>query len=948
MLTGESDLVNEDELHQIKSSTDSVSSFTNSDSLSMSELENVYTSKSIATYVNDDERLIEEVTTSRSMDDRILLNSRSSQKMMKMKNLEKKKKNDDDDNDDDDDGKKRDGLLQWERFNQWIHSILNVHFHLETGQRVNSIHPSHQALSDMDKSNIAYLAFPDSNASSIGDTQYYFRMPFTSYGYDLRTNDSHDNSMEMRENIDYLINDKSRQKRSTTNPTNYIEAKYFDYNKKSSPLNLEAETSHIYGYVYFRQVRDKTIKRGYQQESLVLLSHLPFHNLFSHVLSIIAPYYFSYGITAIDSIIHLIDQWPSLTVNKRITLPIMGTVINTSMTSDHYEKENEKNENFDHEKSLEKEQILKMNKKHLKLFTNVNMSIDINLQSIHHFDASHSLLSLTNRLHILWQMVLVGEPILVFTSTPSTCSEIVQILIDIIRPIKSLSDYRPYFTVHDPDFHQLTTKRTNIYDAAPIIGVTNPLFLKCIKTFPNTLHVKRNQNDVRYQNKNSQLPLLPKQMSIKKNDGKLFTSVSSSVGTSPSILIPGQNNKKKNFLNQSGIKQLWNDINFQTQFKSFLDKDKELMRELEEKKLTHSTDQLALIIRQRYLLLTKNFLFPIEQYIATLLPWKRAFNPIERIVPKIKRFDNNDFFKHLSKYVHFSNLSLKGEWINFYKHFILTQNFCYWFEQRRKEIEIYLLTAYLNFLSDLDIKEFIEEKISSKSSNQQMESIMKGKKVRLNILKNFNIKNRNLNNNIGDNNNNDNEQSKNEDDYPKNRSFLLVRLIEVYLVILVELLKLNDMNRKKFLGQQQRQWNCMEIDVNSGNKNNDSVFSDNSENTNQLYYHSDGIGRSKDSISSTTFYEFLRIIIPNLKEDPSKISIDIPNYIPSLPSIFKKHRRTSSISSNTFNEFANHYRYQLKDEEKKNYFSTFIQKIRECIDMLEDEQKTVLLENYSN
>ena len=67
-------------------------------------------------------------------------------------------------------------VLPWDRFGAWIHSICVVTFDLELGQSIERIFPEHIVLSDIDKTNICYLAFPDSNSGLMGDSQFHFRI----------------------------------------------------------------------------------------------------------------------------------------------------------------------------------------------------------------------------------------------------------------------------------------------------------------------------------------------------------------------------------------------------------------------------------------------------------------------------------------------------------------------------------------------------------------------------------------------------------------------------------------------------------------------------------------------------------------------------------------------------------------------------------------------------
>ena len=47
----------------------------------------------------------------------------------------------------------------------------------------------------------------------------------------------------------------------------------------------QPDDSHYYGFVYFRQVKDTDIKRGYFQKSVVLLTRLPYITFFTFLVS---------------------------------------------------------------------------------------------------------------------------------------------------------------------------------------------------------------------------------------------------------------------------------------------------------------------------------------------------------------------------------------------------------------------------------------------------------------------------------------------------------------------------------------------------------------------------------------------------------------------------------------------------------------------------------------
>lgn len=143
-------------------------------------------------------------------------------------------------------------LLPWDRFSYWVHSILVVTFDIEMGQSLESIYPSanHVKLSSADKSNICYMSFPDSNSGVLGDTQYHFR-----YKQDL----VHFNANStVSSNLNNLA--LSSTSSCMSNKVNYDE-----YNRRTL-TGLEVDKNYMFGFVFFRQVKDKSLKRGYFQK----------------------------------------------------------------------------------------------------------------------------------------------------------------------------------------------------------------------------------------------------------------------------------------------------------------------------------------------------------------------------------------------------------------------------------------------------------------------------------------------------------------------------------------------------------------------------------------------------------------------------------------------------------------------------------------------------------
>jgi len=66
-------------------------------------------------------------------------------------------------------------------------------------------------------------------------------------------------------------------------------------------------------------------------------------------------------------------------------------------------------------------------------------------------------------------------------------SEAVLGVISLISPLEFSGDYRPYFTIYDPDYRLYQEEHEKKKIGNVILGVTNPLFLKVIIFFEISL-----------------------------------------------------------------------------------------------------------------------------------------------------------------------------------------------------------------------------------------------------------------------------------------------------------------------------------------------------------------------------------------------------------------------------------------------------------------------------
>uniref|UniRef100_A0A3Q2QZR5 DENN/MADD domain containing 6Aa n=1 Tax=Fundulus heteroclitus TaxID=8078 RepID=A0A3Q2QZR5_FUNHE len=489
-------------------------------------------------------------------------------------------------------------LLPWDRFSAWLHCICVVGFDLELGQAVE-VKP---------KTSICYLSFPDSNSGCLGDTQFCFRF------------------------------------RQGSNRKSSLGCFLENTDRDMLPLFLMFRliaVCHYYGYVYFRQVRDKSLKRGYFQKSLVLISKLPYVTFFHSLLKIMAPEYFEKQEPCLEAACNDVDRWPMPHPGRVLTLPIMGVVIKVTARLRFYSDQT-------------------------KIITGVasDSLVSIVLPTIHEVDLFRCFHPVFFHIQMLWELVLLGEALVVMAPSPAESSETVLALVSCISPLRYCSDFRPYFTIHDSEFKEYTTRT----QAPPsvILGVTNPFFAKTLQHWPHIIRI----GDMK------QAGEVAKQMKVKK---------------------------------LKNLKTLDSKPGVYTAYKPYLNKDEEIIKQLQKgvQQKRPSAAQNA-ILRRYFLELTQSFIIPLERYVASLMPLQKSISPWKS-PPQLRPFVQQDFMKTLEKAGPQLTSRLKGDWIGLYRHFLKSPNFDGWFRSRKREMTQKLEALHLEALCEEDLQQRIQK-----------------------------------------------------------------------------------------------------------------------------------------------------------------------------------------------------------------------------------------------
>ncbi|XP_017904462.1 PREDICTED: protein DENND6B isoform X4 [Capra hircus] len=549
----------------------------------------------------------------------------------------------------------------WARFSAWLECVCVVTFDLELGQALELVYPSDFQLTDKEKSSICYLSFPDSHSGCLGDTQFSFRI---------------------------------RQCGGQRRPGQAGEK----YGDSGAPASLQREPAHYLGYVYFRQVKDSSVKRGYFQkavpetailesrwdalprqpwragppgwggvspapgslQSLVLLSRLPFVRLFQALLGLVAPEFFDKLAPCLEAVCNEIDQWPAPAPGRTLSLPVMGVVLQVHIPSRVDTPEPGPPEPSGHETLL---------------------PAPVVLPSVHELDLFRCFRPVLAHVQLLWELMLLGEPLLVLAPSPAVSSEMVLALTSCLQPLKFCCDYRPYFTIHDSEFKEFTTRT----QAPPnvVLGVTNPFFIKTLQHWPHILRVgePKTSGD------------LPKQVKLKK---------------------------------PSRLKTLDTKPGLYTAYTAHLHRDKALFRRLLKVPLgvgcspwegdpglalrlspgdpqglqkKRPSDVQTAVLRRHLLELTQSFIIPLEHYMASLMPLQKGIVPW-KTPPQIRPFRQDDFLHSLERSGPQLTCVLKGDWLGLYRRFFKSPHFDGWYRQRRREMAQKLEALHLEAICE--------------------------------------------------------------------------------------------------------------------------------------------------------------------------------------------------------------------------------------------------------
>lgn len=326
----------------------------------------------------------------------------------------------------------------------------------------------------------------------------------------------------------------------------------FRSNSISKSLELNASDQYVFGYVFFHQLRDEKIRRGCTQKSLVILTLLPFHGLFFKLLNLMSGFFSTCPLECLETACNNINIWATPEYGRLLELPFVGNVLQAEIPKDWSSQLIEKSVFSKKGFLLSEYQVL---------------------SSCPPVLLTETFKDFLDDLFVLFELVLLGEPLIVVGTTPTACSNAVISLLDLIQPLQYGGDYRPYITMQDKDFKNYMNSKPS---RSVVIGITNPHFIKTIEAWPHILYVGK---CLRKSNNQASM----------RNGGSPFKSVIEM---------------------KEGISQ--------TSHKRFLSKDEKILKSF----IDSSANSLPLhhMLKKYFSDLTEKFLMPLNEYFESLKP----------------------------------------------------------------------------------------------------------------------------------------------------------------------------------------------------------------------------------------------------------------------------------------------------------------------------------------
>ncbi|KAF2746887.1 hypothetical protein M011DRAFT_494713 [Sporormia fimetaria CBS 119925] len=437
----------------------------------------------------------------------------------------------------------------------WFIAFIICNFNTDVGPEVEVLYPPSVPFSTPDLNAICFNSFPEQSAETAEDLSFCFAI----------SNNSPEISL-------------------------------------SSPHAPHGSSSTLYASCVFRQEFDDTMKRSFNQRSLVLLSHHNFPSFFQTLLRQMTKSSPICDPAILEAAYSQIITWPAPSLGRH-ELPFFGSIITLDIAPHHAFP-------------------LQGLPGPTPLISDKPLSIYA-YEPVGCWDSLMPFFPSITDLYILYEKLLLCESVIVIAKSPQQCSEAISSLVDLIRPVPYAGEIRPYVTM------QSDLRGIGIDGGTPtpfILGTTNPFLLKRVisategkdRARPHILYLQEYERPV---------------------PAKRHHSLHRRSSRNALLDLPG-----------GGIEA-------QPPSKRFLRSDSNTVSQIDMLlKLDAPTRELGPLVRRHFAELTAQFLAPINRYLAASVTTRNGVTSGET---SYGSFLTSEFLRNLSK--HGTTVKFRGQ-----------------------------------------------------------------------------------------------------------------------------------------------------------------------------------------------------------------------------------------------------------------------------------------------
>ncbi|CAK9223199.1 unnamed protein product [Sphagnum troendelagicum] len=546
-------------------------------------------------------------------------------------------------------------------FQRWMVALCAIRFDLQQGQIVEECYPVN-ALSPEEELDVAFSSFPDSMSqastrASVHDCVFFFRI--------------------RRRGISPVYNTASHQSGNSDNSgSKGASARGGPVTERITVQGLgnscggpgSGAPRYLYGFVFNRQRQDERLRRGGEQKSMVILSERPYSSVFKPLVQIAGPLYFDIGSRALEQVATYVSQWGPPLHGQLMELPVGSISLRAHLPPAH---------------TLPPGCGTPMDDFTSAMAPALPLNRSVPQGIFNETDLFGAFRGVLMQLWVLWELLLIGEPLLVVAPTPSQVCEAVASLVSLVAPLPCSVDFRPYFTIHDPDFASLNSIKEGEQGPPMVLGVTNLFFLKALRNLPHVISVGTSlttPNRLKY--------------TARSNSHNGNRRLSLQLQLSPLTRFSPSNLLKVARVRKDGPLSLMTEHHeaLWTNYGAATKPDTSVLNRLVDAGMSPRTEESMSmvnneVLRRHFLELTTNFLAPFGPYLRATTPQEGA-SPF-RDPPPLAPFNAHDFLDGLSARGpgKFLAKRLRSNWLELYRRFLEGPNFMPWFQRRRAVAE---------------------------------------------------------------------------------------------------------------------------------------------------------------------------------------------------------------------------------------------------------------------